>query len=114
MRRCASLRRALFKGLESLLSHTFSAYQDLKPLVVEADLDKYYDIYEITRTDKEDTERFSRTESFESGDTESLNCLKLGLKKLHTMRSYFFVGFLPWRQMVEGQTSQGGQLRSRR
>lgn len=94
IRRCTNLRRALFKGLDSLLSHTFNAYQSLRPLAVETDLDKYYDIYEISRTDREDTEHFTRTEIFESEDTESLKYLKTGLTKLHIMRKLFLCGLL--------------------
>lgn len=82
------------KGLESLLSYTFSAYQSLRPLAVEADLDKYYDIYEITRTDREDTEHFTGTEVVESEETESLKYFKTGLAKLHVMRKLFLCGLL--------------------
>lgn len=94
VRRCANLRRALSKGLESLLSHTFGAYQSLRPLAVEADLDKYYDIYEITRIDRENAELNTRTEDVESEETESLKYFKTGLAKLHVTRKLFLCGLL--------------------
>lgn len=94
IRRCASLRQALFKGLDSLLSHTLSGYHDLKTLAVEADLDKYYDIYEITRTDREDTENHTTFENFGSADMESLKHLKLWLKRLQTVRKLLLCGLL--------------------
>lgn len=77
-----------------MLSHTFSAYQSLRPLAVEADLDKYYDIYEISRTDREVTEHFTSTEAIESEEIESLKYLKTGLAKLHIMRKLFLCGLL--------------------
>lgn len=58
------------------------------------DLDKYYDIYEITRTDREDTEHFTRTEVVESEEAESLKYFKTGLAKLHIMRKLFLCGLL--------------------
>lgn len=82
------------KGLESLLSHTFSAYQSLKPLAVEADLDKYYDIYEITRAEREDTEHFTRTDVVGLEEIESLKYFKTGLAKLHILRKLFLCGLL--------------------
>ena len=94
IRRCANLRRALSTGLESLLSHTFGAYQSLRPLAVEADLDKYYDIYEITRIDREDTELNVRTEVVESEEMESLKYFKTGLARLHVTRKLFLCGLL--------------------
>lgn len=93
-RRCAKLRRALSKGLGSLLLHTYRAYQDLRPLAVEVDLEKYYDIYEISRTDREETEYFTGDENSEPEDTETLKHFKLGLKKLHITRKLFLCGLL--------------------
>ena len=57
-------------------------------------MDKYYDIYEITRTDREDTEHFTGTEVVESEETESLKYFKTGLAKLHVMRKLFLCGLL--------------------
>ena len=57
-------------------------------------MDKYYDIYEISRTDREDTEHFTRTEIDESEETESLKYFKTALTKLHVMRKLFLCGLL--------------------
>lgn len=57
-------------------------------------MDKYYDIYEISRTDREDTEHFTRTQNLESEDMESLKYLRIGLNKLHVMRKLFLCGLL--------------------
>jgi hypothetical protein len=57
-------------------------------------LDKYYDIYEVSRTDREDTEYFTRTEDLEPEDMETLRYLKIGLTKLHIARKLFLCGLL--------------------
>lgn len=61
-------------------------YQSLKPFATTLDLDKYYDIYEISRTDLEDAELVANVEPAEIEDADTLQDLKLGLQKLHILR----------------------------
>lgn len=61
-------------------------YQSLKPFAATLDLAKYYDIYEISRTDLEDAELVANVEPAEIEDADTLQDLKVGLQKLHLLR----------------------------
>lgn len=69
-----------------MFSPYYSAYQDLKPLAVGLDLEKYCDIYEISRTDFEDAELVANVKPSEIEDADTLQDLKVGLQKLHIIR----------------------------
>lgn len=86
MKRCARLRRTLHRTLISMFSPYYRVYQSLKPFAATLDLDKYYDIYEISRTDLEDAELVANVEPAEIEDADALQDLKVGLQKLHIVR----------------------------
>ena len=60
---------------------------------MESDLDKYYDIYEISRSDMQDAE-VSPTILSERDDPETLKELKLGFQKLHINRKLYLCSLL--------------------
>ena len=88
-RRCARLRRTLRTSINSVLPPYSEAYNSLRPLAIELDLEKYHDIYEISQTDIQDMEYHIQNpdaESSESSDAETLKSLKLSLQRLHLLR----------------------------
>ena len=86
IKRCARLRRAIHRTLISMFSPYYNFYQTLKPFAATLDLEKYYDIYEISRTDLEDAELVANVEPAKIEDTDALHDLKVGLQKLHLLR----------------------------
>ena len=69
-----------------MFSPYFEAYQILKPYAVGLDLEKYYDIYEISHTDMEDAELVANVKTSDIEDADTLQDLKIGLQKLHIIR----------------------------
>ena len=86
IKRCARLRRAIHRTLISMFSPYYRFYQTLKSFAATLDLEKYYDIYEISRTDLEDAELVANVEPDEIEDADTLHDLKVGLQKLHLLR----------------------------
>ena len=64
----------------------YCLYQGLKPFAASLDLEKYYDIYEVSRTDLEDVEIAASVEPADNEDAGALQDLKVGLQKLHVLR----------------------------
>ena len=64
----------------------YCLYQSLKPFAASLDLEKYYDIYEVSRTDLEDAELVTSSEPADIEDAGTLQELKVGLQKLHILR----------------------------
>lgn len=77
-----------------MLSPYCKAYQNLRPLAEEVDLEKYYDIYEISRTDMDEAMEFANVEYFDSEEANSLTALKIALQKLHMIRKLFLCNLL--------------------
>ncbi|KAI4255698.1 MAG: hypothetical protein LQ352_002447 [Teloschistes flavicans] len=93
IRRCESLRRSLQGILASLPSLYCEAFEEMKGLAVATDLEKYYDMYEISRTDMLEIESLKDAESLHSGE-ETLLSFKIGLQKLHLARKLFLCSIL--------------------
>ena len=72
----------------------YQAYRSLKPFAVELDMEKYYDIYEISRNDMEDAEALANQEISEIGSVCTLRDLKIGLHNLHIVRKLFLCTLL--------------------
>ncbi|RFU32047.1 hypothetical protein B7463_g4336, partial [Scytalidium lignicola] len=86
-RRCARLRKALRLCFADVIPRYCQACTALKPLTESLDLEKYYDIYDISDVDSEDALLgYSETE-FE--DIESLRTLKILAARFHTIRKIF-------------------------
>ncbi|KAL8765904.1 MAG: hypothetical protein Q9209_007147 [Squamulea sp. 1 TL-2023] len=92
-RRCAQLRRALQRILTLLPASYYRAFEELKPLAVELDLEKYFDIYEISRSTVVELEILKDADQFAIGD-DGLKALKMGFHKLHLVRKLFFCSLL--------------------
>ena len=64
----------------------YRAYQVLKSHAIELDLEKYQDIYEISRTDMEDAELIASADLAELESADTLHDLKLGIQKIYLLR----------------------------
>lgn len=69
-----------------MFSPYYRLYQTLKPFAAALDLEKYYDIYEISRMDLEGAELVANVEPAEIADADTLHDLRVGLQKLHILR----------------------------
>ena len=94
VKRCVRLRRATQRTLIAMFSPYYVAYQSMKPLAVDTDLEKYYDIYDISRTDMEDAELIANVNVSEILDADRLQDLKVGLQKLQVIRKLFLCTLL--------------------
>lgn len=74
-RRCARLRKQLRLCFAEIIPCYTKAYTALKPFTEEMDLEKYYDIYDISDTDF--TEAMSGYSESEFEDFESVRTLKI-------------------------------------
>ena len=77
-----------------MFSPYYEAYEDLKPLAINLDLEKYHDIYEISLTDMEDAELVANVNASDIEDADTLQDLKVGLQKLHLIRKLFLCTLL--------------------
>ena len=94
IKRCARLRRTVQRTLITMFAPYYSAYENMKPLAVDLDLEKYYDIYEISRTDMEYAELVANINISEIEDADTLQDLKVGLQKLQVIRKLFLCTLL--------------------
>ena len=86
-RRCARLRKVLRLSFADVIPRYTQAYTTLKPFTEVMDLEKYYDIYDISDMDfAEAMLGYSETE-FE--DLDSLRVLKILAARFHTVRKIF-------------------------
>lgn len=81
----------------------YQAYESLRPHSIEQDLEKYYDIYEVSETDLQDAKVIATTNLAELEDADTLHDLKIGLQKLHVVRKLFLCTLL-------ALDADGGQL----
>ncbi|KAL8738618.1 MAG: hypothetical protein Q9181_000614 [Wetmoreana brouardii] len=92
-KRCERLRRSLRKVFASLPASYHQAFEEMKSMAVETDLEKYYDIYEISQTDMLEVEGFANADASELGE-ETLKAFKIGKQKLHLVRKLFLCSLL--------------------
>lgn len=91
-RRCRRLRHALRLALDELVVSHIEAYKSLHSSANPANLERYFDMYEISRSDLADT-----TESIDlqaNEDSESLRMLKFDLHRLFLSRRIFLCSIL--------------------
>lgn len=69
-----------------MFSPYYRVYHCLKPFAATLDLEKYYDIYEISQTDLADAGLLANVELAEIENADTLQDLKVGLQKLHILR----------------------------
>ena len=72
----------------------YRAYEDLRPHAVETDMEKYFDIYEISHIDLQDAEVIATADLSEVENADTLQDLKIGLQKLHVIRKIFLCTLL--------------------
>ncbi|KAL9640877.1 MAG: hypothetical protein Q9204_000526 [Flavoplaca sp. TL-2023a] len=90
---CPQVRRALHRVLASLPAVYYRAYEELKPLTVAVDLEKYLDIYDISRSDVAQFEMYKETDHFETSE-DLLKVFKFESQRLHMIRKLFFCSLL--------------------
>ncbi|KAI9877897.1 MAG: hypothetical protein M1830_001810 [Pleopsidium flavum] len=91
-KRCARLRRTLHSCLGSILVASLQACNVLRSLVEELDLEKYFEVYEISPSDLHDIGL--EGVGAESEEVENLKSLKKLLYRLHTIRRIFLCSLL--------------------
>ncbi|GKT75737.1 proliferating cell nuclear antigen [Colletotrichum tofieldiae] len=91
-RKCVRLRKALracFAGVIPVYDQTVSV---VKGFSEQLDLEKYYDIYDISDFDMSDAKQGFQENEFE--DNESLRTLKILAARFHTIRKMFLCALL--------------------
>ncbi|KAH8815133.1 Mysoin-binding motif of peroxisomes-domain-containing protein [Xylogone sp. PMI_703] len=86
-RRCSRLRKALRLCFADVIPRYSQACTALKPLTECLDLEKYYDIYDISDMDSADALLGYSEAEFE--DVDSLRALKILAARFHTIRKIF-------------------------
>ena len=80
--------------LPILCSSHRQAFETLKPLTVDIDLEKYYDIYEISQSDIQEGGEPVAHEVQDEEDIDNLRNLKLRLQSLHLIRKLYLCSLL--------------------
>jgi NAD-dependent DNA ligase len=91
-RYCSRLRRQLSQSLKNILSRYSAAYRALQPLIENEDLERYYDIYELSRAELQEVDPSCIETDLEAA--ESLKSLKNLLNRLHSARKIVFCNLL--------------------
>ncbi|KAL8963609.1 MAG: hypothetical protein Q9193_000152 [Seirophora villosa] len=92
-RRCARLRSALQRLLISLPVTYYRAFDQVKLMAVEADLEKYYDIYEISKSEVLEAEGTKDVATSDPSE-ETLRAFKMNSHKMHSARKLFLCSLL--------------------
>ena len=77
-----------------MFSYHYDGILRLKAFAIDVDLEKYYDIYEISRIDMEEAEAVASGNYLEVDDADTLQALKSGMQKLHLIRKIFLCTLL--------------------
>ncbi|CCU76264.1 unnamed protein product [Blumeria hordei] len=91
-RRCIRLRKQIRKSFVDVTTKYVEAVSQLQPLAEELDLEKYYDIYDITENDL--TEASLGYSEIEAEDQESVRTLKLLAARYNTLRRIFLCSLM--------------------
>ncbi|KAL9057735.1 MAG: hypothetical protein Q9206_002233 [Seirophora lacunosa] len=92
-RRCARLRSALQRLLISLPVTYYRAFDQVKLMAVEADLEKYYDIYEISKSEVLEAEGTKDVATSDPSE-KTLRAFKMNSHKMHSARKLFLCSLL--------------------
>lgn len=110
-RRCVRLRKVLRKSFGDVILRYDQASSVIKGFSEQLDLERYYDIYDISDLDMADALQGYSDKEFE--DMESLQTLKIVASRFHVMRKMFLCAlmsteaqgdetdFLRWTSVVE-------------
>ena len=88
--------------LPSLTSTYRQEWERLKPLAAAIDIDKYYDLYEISHTDVQEAEAVSAVTLDADVDLDTLKALRSGLQHLHLIRKLYLCSLLALNSDAEG------------
>ena len=77
-----------------MLKECYQAYTITKPFALDVDLEKYYDIYEISRTDMELAAEIAGDDKIEMEEVDTLKALRYQLQNLHIVRKLFLCSLL--------------------
>ncbi|KAH7022800.1 Mysoin-binding motif of peroxisomes-domain-containing protein [Ilyonectria destructans] len=91
-RKCVRLRRALKNSFSGVLKTYNQMCTIVNGFAEQTDLEKYYDIYDISDFDMSDAQRGFDTDEFE--DVESLRTLKILAARFYTLRKMFLCALL--------------------
>ncbi|KAH8737007.1 Mysoin-binding motif of peroxisomes-domain-containing protein [Ilyonectria robusta] len=91
-RKCVRLRRALKNSLSGVLKTYNQMCTVVNGFAEQTDLEKYYDIYDISDFDMSDAQRGFDIDEFE--DVESLRTLKILAARFYTLRKMFLCALL--------------------
>ncbi|KAF2088359.1 hypothetical protein K490DRAFT_56355 [Saccharata proteae CBS 121410] len=91
-RRCARLRRSLHSLFAAVLPPYAEAVETLRALVDEDDLDRYFDVYDITPQDAQEAALGYTEGEFE--DAETLKSLRIWQFRLVTLRRAYLCSLL--------------------
>lgn len=91
-RRCVRLRKALRMSFGDVISKFEQAASVTKGFSEQLDLDRYYDIYDISDLDMSDASQGYTENEFE--DMESLRTLKIVASRFHILRKMFLCALL--------------------
>lgn len=91
-RRCVRLRKALVKSFGDIISRYEQASLVIKGFSEQLDLERYYDIYDISDLDMSDALQGYSESEFE--DMESLRTLKIVASRFHILRKMFLCALL--------------------
>lgn len=82
------------KSLDCLFAPYFDACENLRSFAVDHDLEKYFDVYEISPADIEDARAVATADPANLDHVDSLQELKASLQKLHIVRKIFLCSLL--------------------
>ncbi|KAH7171149.1 Mysoin-binding motif of peroxisomes-domain-containing protein [Dactylonectria macrodidyma] len=91
-RKCVRLRRALKNSFTGVLQTYNQVCTVVNGFAEQTDLEKYYDIYDISDFDMSDAKRGFDVDEFD--DTESLRTLKILAARFYTIRKMFLCALL--------------------
>lgn len=91
-RRCVRLRKALAKGFGDSVAKYEQSSSAIKAFSEPLDLERYYDIYDISDLDMSDALQGYSENEFE--DMESLRTLKIVASRFHILRKMFLCALL--------------------
>ena len=88
------LRRAVKAAIPPLLSAYRQEFYNLKPSAVSVDLEKYFDLYEISQSDIQEARAVNSPSIDDDDDMDTLRALKSGFQALHLTRKLYLCSLL--------------------
>ena len=93
-RRCGRLRKALKQRFADMIKNYIQVTTAVKGLSEQLDLEKYYDVYDITDFDVSDAMQGFPEDVAATEEAESLRVLKIAAARFHTIRKLLLCALL--------------------